>query len=114
MATVQTPQTKVLETVKTSAFKTPKDLEKKIGRPLGSPINGKEVGDKFTATLTGNIEIREFQGNKGAYFTTKEGYSIRINASFDPTSHKEGNTINCICRELVTADRNVKFCALVD
>jgi hypothetical protein len=108
------PQTKVLETIQTKSVKTAEDLAKKIGRPLGSPINGKEVGDKFTATLTGKIEIREFQGQKGAYFTTKEGYSIRVNSSFDPSVHKEGAVMNCICRELVTGDRNVKFCAFVD
>jgi hypothetical protein len=110
---VQTPQTKVLDTIKSKGL-TSKQLEAKIGRPLGSPINGKEVGSTFTATLTGNIEIREFQGNKGAYFTTKEGYSIRVNASFDPSVHKEGAVMNCICRELVTENRNVKFCAFVD
>ena len=107
------PQTKVLDTVKAKGL-TAKALEAKIGRPLGSPINGKEVGATFDATLTGNIEIREFQGNKGAYFTTKEGYSIRVNASFDPSVHKEGAVMKCICRELVTNERNVKFCAFVD
>lgn len=112
MATV--PQTKVLDTLKTKEIKTAKALEAKIGRPLGSPINGKDVGATFDATLTGNIEIREFQGNKGAYFTTKEGYSIRVNASFDANIHKEGAVMKCICRELVTPDRNVKFCAFVD
>ena len=110
----QTPQTKVLESVKIKDIKTAKALEAKIGRPLGSPINGKEVGATFQTTLTGNIEIRDFQGNKGAYFTTKEGYSIRVNASFDATVHKEGAVMNCICRELVTGERNVKFCAFVD
>lgn len=113
MATVTTPQTKVLETIKAQGLKTA-DLEKKIGRPLGSPINGKEVGATFDVTLTGKIEIREFQGNKGAYFTTKEGYSIRVNASFDPTVHKEGAVMKAICRELVTENRNVKFCAFAD
>lgn len=111
MATTQTqPQTRVLETVNAKGLKS-SELEKKIGRPLGSPINGKEVGDTFSATLTGKIEIREFNGQKGAYFTTKEGYSIRVNASFDPAVHKEGAVMNCICRELVTDDRKVKFCA---
>jgi hypothetical protein len=108
------PQTKVLETLATSKFKNAAELAAKIGRPLGSPINGKEVGDKFQATLTGKIEIREFQGNKGAYFTTKEGYSIRVNSSFDPKLHVEGAVMNCICRELVTDNRNVKFCAFTD
>lgn len=112
MATV-TPQTKVLETIVSKGLTANKLIEK-IGRPLGSPINGKEVGQQFTATLTGKIEIREFAGNKGAYFLTKEGYSIRVNASFDPAIHKENAVMNCICRELVADNRNVKFCAFVD
>jgi hypothetical protein len=119
MAVQQQPQTKVLETLTIGgsgkdAIKSAKDLSTKLGKPLGSPINCKEVGANFTATLTGKVEIRDFQGNKGAYFTTKEGYSIRVNASFDPAVHKEGAVMNCICRELVTNDRNVKFCAFVD
>lgn len=120
MANVVTqPQTKVVETLSIGgkgkdSVNTAKELAAKIGRPLGSPINGKEVGDKFPATLTGKIEIREFQGQKGAYFTTKEGYSIRVNASFDPAIHKEGAVMNCICRELITDNRSVKFCAFVD
>jgi len=114
MATVQqTPQTKVLETLATNKLKA-SDIEKKIGRPLGSPINGKEVGDRFQATLTGKIEIREFNGVKGAYFTTKEGYSVRVNSSFDPAVHKEGAVMNLICRELVTDNRSVKFASFVD
>lgn len=110
----QQPQTKVVETIETKSVKTANDLAKKIGRPLGSPINGKEVGSQFPATLTGKIEIREFNGQKGAYFTTKEGYSIRVNASFNPAIHKEGAVMNCVCRELVTDGRNVKFAAFVD
>jgi hypothetical protein len=112
MATL-TPQTKVIDTVAIKGQDKAK-LEKLIGRPLGSPINGKDVGATFTATLTGKIEIREFNGQKGAYFTTKEGYSIRVNASFDANIHKENAVMNCICRELVTDTRNVKFCAFVD
>lgn len=112
MAQIQ-PQTKVLEIITTKGMDATK-LAAKIGRPLGSPINGKEVGDRFTATLTGKIEIREFNGQKGAYFTTKEGYSIRVNSSFDPAIHKEGAVMNCICRELVTDNRSVKFASFVD
>jgi len=115
MATITQPQTKVLQIVKVGKeVKTGKDIEKITGRPLGSPINGKEVGETFTVTLTGNIEIREFQGQKGAYFTTKEGYSIRVNASFDPSVHKEGTVMNCICRELKTDDRTIKFAAFMN
>ena len=107
------PQTKVLEVIAIKG-NTVDSLVKKLGKPLGSPINGKNVGDMFDVTLTGKIEIREFAGNKGAYFTTKEGYSIRVNASFNPAIHKEGAQLKAICRELVTDERNVKFCALVD
>lgn len=114
MATVTAPQTRVVETVKVATFKKAEELAKKLGRALGSPINGKEVGQQFPVTLTGNIEIREFNGQKGAYFTTKEGYSIRVNASFDPAKHKEGTTHTAICRELVTENRSIKFCAFVD
>lgn len=116
---VQTQRTVVKETLtigKTGkdGVKDAKELTTKLGVPLGSPINGKNVGDQFKATLTGKIEIREFNNIKGAYFTTKEGYSIKVNASFNPAIHKEGAEMTCICRELVTADRNVKFCAFVD
>lgn len=113
MATQTQPQTKVIDTIAIKGTDKAK-LEKLIARPLGSPINGREVGDRFTATLTGKIEIREFNGQKGAYFTTKEGYSIRVNSSFDPSVHKEGAVMNCICRELVTDNRSVKFAAFVD
>jgi|ERR1044072_5116099 hypothetical protein len=115
MATVQ-PQTKVLATIKTSTVKTAEELSKTHlgGRPLGSPINGKEEGDTFDVTLTGNIEIREFQGQKGAYFTTKEGYSIRVNASFNPTIYKADSTHSAVCRVLETENRKVKFCAFAN
>lgn len=118
MATVQ-PQTKVLNTLTIGgsgkdAVKTGKDIATLLGKPLGSPINGKDVGATFKATLTGKIEIRDFNGNKGAYFLTKEGFSIRVNASFDAAVHKEGAVMDCICRELKTDDRIVKFCAFVD
>ncbi len=114
MATVQQPRTKVIETLKVTDKTTTKELVSKIGGPLGSPINGKEVGDKFDVTLTGIIEIREFNNNKGAYYTTKEGYSIRVNASFDAKVHKDGAVMSCICRELVTDERKVKFCSFAD
>lgn len=109
------PTTKVVETLTVGKdVKDAKALETKIGRSLGSPINGKEVGDEFEVTLTGKIEIREFNGQKGAYFTTKEGYSIRVNASFDPAVHKENAKLTAVCRELVTDDRKIKFCAFAD
>lgn len=68
------------------------------GRALGNPIYGHEEGDKFQVTLNGKIEIREFEGVKGAYFLTKEGYSIRVNASYDPESHGNGKKFFAICR----------------
>ena len=117
MANAKQPQTKVVETVEiggAKGVKNAKDLEAKIGRPLGSPINGKQVDEEFDVTLTGNIEIREFNGQKGAYFTTKEGYSIRVNASFDANLHKKDKVMKAVCRELVTDDRRIKFCAFVD
>lgn len=110
---VQQPQTRVIETIATKGMTADK-LMKTIGRPLGSPINGKEVGSIFDVTLTGKIEIREFNGQKGAYFTTKEGYSLRVNASFDANLHKEGAVLKAICRELVTDNRTIKFCSFVD
>lgn len=80
-------------------------IEKQGGRPLGSPINSHEVGDTFTATLTGKIEIRLFEGQKAAYHLTKEGYSIRVNASYDPALHKENAPVNCVCREFTREDK---------
>lgn len=117
MATIQ-PQTKLVETLVTKNT-TAEKLVKAIGRQLGSPINGKNVGETFTATLTGKIEIRDFNGQKGAYFTTKEGFSIRVNASFNPDLHKEGAVMNCICRELKKDPdagilRDVKYTSFVD
>lgn len=114
------PVTKVVETLKIGAagangVKDAKTLAEKIGRALGSPINSKDEGDEFPVTLTGNIEIREFNGQKGAYYTTKEGFSIRVNASFDPNVHKENAKLTAICRVLVTDDnRKIKYCQLVD
>lgn len=118
MAVTQ-PQTKVLHTLTVGKdVKKGSDIETKVGGGfrLGSPINGKNVGETFQATLTGKIEIREFQGVKGAYYTTKEGYSIRVNASFDPLKHKEGAVMDCICREFVQPDggRTIKFTAFMD
>lgn len=119
MANPKQPVTKVLETLKVGGtgkdgIKSAEALVAKLGRALGSPINGKEEGDEFPVTLTGNIEIREFNGTKGAYFTTKEGYSIRVNASFDPAKHSEGKVLNAVCRVLVTDDRKIKFCSFAD
>jgi hypothetical protein len=114
MAVTQ-PRTKVLETVDTKDFKTVEEFTAKTGIRPGSPINGKNVGDIFGVTLTGKIEIREFQGQKGAYYTTKEGYSIRVNAAFNPTIHHEGAKLQAICREFPREGQApIKFCAFVD
>lgn len=113
--TTQQPQTKVLESLETSKI-TASELVKKTGRPLGSPINSRTEGEQFEVTLSGKIEIREFQGVKGAYYMTKEGYSIKVNAAFDPAVHKEGSKHPAICRVFKNEDtgRETKFCALVD
>lgn len=108
MATAQQtaqPRTTVEKIVKVGKdVKTGKDIEKLTNRPLGSPINGMEAGQERTVELTGNIEIREYNGVKGAYFTTKQGISIKVNASFDATLHKEGSTHTIVCSEFVRED----------
>lgn len=116
MATTKQPQTKVIDTVKVSTIKNKAEFEKKHGVRFGSPINSKNEGDEFDVTLTGDVEIREFNGNKGAYFTTKEGYSIRVNASFDAAKHKENTTHKAICRVFndEANNRTVKFTAFAE
>lgn len=104
--------TKVLQTLTPKDKATKTSLEKLIGRPLGSPINGKQEGDKFDVTLTGNIEIRDFNGQKGAYFTTNEGYSIRVNATFSPEIHKAGAKMEAVCLILkLEGSPERKYCA---
>jgi hypothetical protein len=102
-ATTQ-PQAAASSTVKTltiskdlTSDKIVKELD---GRALGNPIYGHEIGDEFTVTLNGKIEIREFNKVKGAYFLTKEGYSIRVNASYDPSVHTNGSVFWAACREM--------------
>jgi hypothetical protein len=109
-ATSTTPQmrTEVKQTVKIGKdVKAAKDIEKLTGRPLGSPINSMEPGQERKVTLTGNIEIREYNGIKGAYFTTKEGISIKVNASFNAETHKEGTIHTIVCREFPREDKTV-------
>jgi hypothetical protein len=114
MAVTQ-PRTKILDIVETKSFENVEDFAKKTGIRPGSPINGKEKDERFFVTLTGKIEIREFQGQKGAYFTTKEGYSIRVNASFDPAKHKEGAKMECVCRLFEREGQPpIKFSAFVE
>lgn len=109
------PTTQVLETVDISKTKK-EELVKKIGRSLGSPISGKQVGERFNVTLTGKIEIRQYGKDKGAYYTTKEGFSIRVNASFDPTIHKADAVFEAVCLEIKENKeqgilRDTKYCA---
>ena len=114
-------QTKVIETLEIKGVKqTAAELVAKIDRPLGNAINGKQVGDEFKVTLTGAIEIREFNGVKGAYFKTKEGFSISVNASYDPSTHKADKVFSAICREFQPVNAKGepdgtprKFCAFV-
>ena len=105
---------KTIDTIKVDNKLTAKVLSDKYlgGRPLGSPINSKNVGEEFDVTLTGEIQIREFEGQKSAYFLTKEGFSVRVNASFDPSVHKANATMRAICREFPRENgQTVKFCA---
>jgi len=118
MAKVQASQTKVLESLDSKKL-TSKIITDKIGKSLGSPVNGKEVGSTFMVTLTGKVEIREFQNNKGAYYTTKEGFSVKVNASFDPLFHCEGAEIKCVCRLLEANPeqgilRDIKYATFAD
>lgn len=115
----QLPQTKVVETFDITSKTTKKDIEGKIGRTLGSPINGRNEGDTFIITLTGKVEIRDWNGQKGAYYTSNEGYSVRVNSSFDPAKHKTGTIMNCICKVLPAdkeagRDRDIKFAAFLE
>lgn len=113
MATVQQPQTKIEATLNIKKDKVTKEmLIQKVGN-LGSPINGKQIGDEFEVTLNGEIQIRSYGKQLGAYHLTKEGYSIRVNAAFDDKTFAEGTKHNCICLEWVneTAGTKGKYCA---
>lgn len=120
MATKVQPQTVQIETlvIGKDKAKNANDLAKVLGRPLGSPINGKDVGETFTATLTGSIQISEYAGRKSAHFVTKEGYKVAVNASFDPAKHKADAIFTCICREIAVQrdgqEIKIKFAAFVD
>ena len=111
-------KTQVLETLETKTIKTQNDLVKKLGRPLGSPIHGKTVGSTFEVELTGKIELREFEKVKAAYFLTKEGISIKVNASFDPAVHVAGKVMTAVCREMEVIRDNkptmIKFAMFAD
>ena len=104
MAVIQN-RTKVIEQMELKSTTTAKDIVAKIGGPLGSPINSKAVGDIFDVTLTGKIEIREFNGVKSAHYLLEKGFSIRVNASFDPKVHKAGAVLKAEVREMAV-ERN--------
>ena len=112
MATAQQNATKIEGKLNIAKDKVTKDmLISKVGR-LGSPINGKQIGEEFEVTLNGEIEIRSYNGQKGAYYLTKEGYSIRVTQSFDPKTFADGTKHECICAEWVNeaAGTKGKYC----
>lgn len=114
MAKNTQPVTKVIDTLETAKVKSQKDLTDK-GVRLGSPISGKAVGEEFRVTLNGKIELREFNGVTAAYYLTNEGYSIKVNASFDPTKHKAGTSHTAQCLEFTPEGGTPrKYCAFVD
>jgi len=113
MATAQVTQTKIEATLNIKKDKVTKEtLIAKVGN-LGSPINGKQIGDEFEVTLNGDIQIRSYGKQLGAYHMTKEGYSIRVNAAFNEKDYAEGTKHNCICLEWVNeaAGTKGKYCA---
>lgn len=111
-------RTEVTDTLKTKDT-TKAKLESLLGRPLGSPINGKQEGEEFDVTLTGDIQVRNFNGVKGAYYTTNEGYSIKVNAGFDPKAMAAGTvkTAKCVVlqkNEEQGIERDIKYCVFAD
>lgn len=115
MATVQ--RTKVIEQMDLNKA-TVKAITDKIGGPLGSPINGIATGTVLDVVLTGKIEIREFNGVKSAHYLLEKGFSVRVNASFDPKIHKSGATLKAEVREMAV-ERNgqpatQKFLSFID
>jgi hypothetical protein len=94
--------TKILETFKVSNTTTKKVLEEKLGRTLASPIHGKNEGEEFRATLTGEIVLSEYQGKKSLHLLTVEGYKVTVPANFDKAVHKEGAKFDFICKVLTT------------
>ena len=111
--TAKAPQTKIDGTLNIKKDKVTKQMliEKVIN--LGSPISGKQLGDIFSVTLNGEIILKSYGSQKGAYHGTKEGYQIRVNAGFDPEIHGEGKKVDCICLEWVNEELGTKgkYCA---
>lgn len=110
MSTTTQPRTKVLEVVASSKM-TKKSIEDKIGRPLANPINSKQEGETFTVTLTGDIQISEFNGRKSAHLLTVEGYRVAVPANFDKSTHKAKAQFNCVCMVAELDERKIKYTA---
>lgn len=114
MAT-QVLKTKVLETVDSSKM-TKKVIEEKIGRSLANPVNSKQEGEKFTVTLTGEIQISQYGDRKSAHLLTSEGYRVSVPANFDKATHKAKAQFECVClvakvNEGTPEERSVKYTA---
>jgi len=103
-----TAKTQVLETLK-ATNQTKQTIETKIGRSLANPINSKEEGQKFTATLTGDIQISQFGERKSAHLLTKEGYRVSVPANFDKAVHKANAQFECVCMVAEIDGRKIKY-----
>lgn len=110
MSTQTAPRTKLLE-VLDSSKETKKSIETKIGRSLANPINSKQEGETFQATLTGEIQISEYSGRKSAHLLTVEGYRVAVPANFDKTIHKAKSQHNFVCMVAELDERKIKFTA---
>ena len=110
MSTTAQPRTKMLEVLDASK-ETKKSIETKIGRSLANPINAKAEGETFQATLTGEIQLSEYNGRKSAHLLTVEGYRVAVPANFDKTIHKAKSQHNFVCMVAELDGRKIKFTA---
>ena len=110
MSTTAQPRTKMLEVLDASK-ETKKSIETKIGRSLANPINAKQEGETFQATLTGEIQLSEYSGRKSAHLLTVEGYRVAVPANFDKTIHKAKSQHNFVCMVAELDGRKIKFTA---
>ena len=108
MSTTAQPRTKMLEVLDASK-ETKKSIETKIGRSLANPINAKQEGETFMATLTGEIQLSEYNGRKSAHLLTVEGYRVAVPANFDKTVHKAKSQHNFVCMVAELDGRKIKF-----
>ena len=108
MSTTAQPRTKMLEVLDASK-ETKKSIETKIGRSLANPINAKQEGETFQATLTGEIHLSEYNGRKSAHLLTVEGYRVAVPANFDKTIHKAKSQHNFVCMVAELDGRKIKF-----